>query len=65
MVFLLLGATFLFIYSDPLVGPSSSHTVGPMRAGKIFIQDLEQLNLLEKVCRMKITLCVVFFPPPP
>jgi hypothetical protein len=31
------------------VGPSSSHTVGPMRAGKIFIQDLEQLDLLEKV----------------
>ncbi|KAE9406185.1 L-serine ammonia-lyase [Gymnopus androsaceus JB14] len=30
------------------VGPSSSHTVGPMRAGKIFITDLKELNLLEK-----------------
>ncbi len=55
------------------VGPSSSHTVGPMRAGKIFINDLKQLDLLEKVCAysgkflhlileqvkmVKITLCV-------
>lgn len=32
------------------VGPSSSHTVGPMRAGKIFINDLLELGLLEKVC---------------
>ena len=31
------------------MGPSSSHTVGPMRAGKIFIGDLEALGLLEKV----------------
>ena len=31
------------------VGPSSSHTVGPMRAGKIFIADLKELSLLEKV----------------
>ncbi|KXN89382.1 L-serine dehydratase 2 [Leucoagaricus sp. SymC.cos] len=31
------------------VGPSSSHTVGPMRAGRIFITDLKELNLLEKV----------------
>lgn len=31
------------------VGPSSSHTVGPMRAGKIFIKDLEGLHLLAKV----------------
>ncbi|KNZ76156.1 L-serine dehydratase tdcG [Termitomyces sp. J132] len=30
------------------VGPSSSHTVGPMRAGKIFITDLEELNLLSQ-----------------
>jgi hypothetical protein len=34
-----------------IVGPSSSHTVGPMRAGKIFIADLQQLGLLEKVCQ--------------
>ncbi|KAF9268964.1 L-serine ammonia-lyase [Marasmius fiardii PR-910] len=31
------------------VGPSSSHTVGPMRAGRIFTTDLEHLNLLHKV----------------
>lgn len=38
------------------VGPSSSHTVGPMRAGKIFITDLLELGLLEKVKSVKITL---------
>ncbi|KAH9946514.1 L-serine ammonia-lyase [Amylocystis lapponica] len=38
------------------VGPSSSHTVGPMRAGKIFITDLQELGLLEKVKTVKITL---------
>ncbi|KAJ7126608.1 serine dehydratase alpha chain-domain-containing protein [Mycena crocata] len=38
------------------VGPSSSHTVGPMRAGKIFCADLKELNLLEKVHNVKITL---------
>ncbi|KAK1229618.1 hypothetical protein PQX77_007311 [Marasmius sp. AFHP31] len=38
------------------VGPSSSHTVGPMRAGRIFTTDLEHLNLLHKVKSLKITL---------
>ena len=38
------------------VGPSSSHTVGPMRAGKIFINDLRELGLLEKVKTIKISL---------
>ncbi|KAI0691238.1 L-serine ammonia-lyase [Cytidiella melzeri] len=38
------------------VGPSSSHTVGPMRAGKIFINDLNELGLLEQVKMVKITL---------
>ncbi|KAF8199181.1 L-serine dehydratase [Pholiota molesta] len=38
------------------VGPSSSHTVGPMRAAKIFITDLKELNLLEKVNTVKINL---------
>lgn len=33
------------------VGPSSSHTVGPMRAANIFLADLRELNLLEKACR--------------
>ncbi|KAF8479721.1 serine dehydratase beta chain-domain-containing protein [Russula ochroleuca] len=40
------------------VGPSSSHTVGPMRAGKIFINDLLELGLLEKVRTVKISLYV-------
>lgn len=35
---------------------SSSHTVGPMRAAKIFVVDLEELGLLEKVETLKITL---------
>ncbi|KJA25672.1 hypothetical protein HYPSUDRAFT_84980 [Hypholoma sublateritium FD-334 SS-4] len=38
------------------VGPSSSHTVGPMRAAKIFIADLQELDLLEKVKTVKINL---------
>jgi hypothetical protein len=37
-------------YHASQVGPSSSHTVGPMRAGKIFVTDLANLDLLEKVC---------------
>jgi hypothetical protein len=44
-----------------LVGPSSSHTVGPMRAGKIFITDLEELDLLDKVCVLAFTLVCVDF----
>ncbi|KIM44907.1 hypothetical protein M413DRAFT_442879 [Hebeloma cylindrosporum] len=38
------------------VGPSSSHTVGPMRAAKIFIADLQELGLLEEVKTVKINL---------
>ncbi|KAJ6504812.1 L-serine ammonia-lyase [Mycena vitilis] len=38
------------------IGPSSSHTVGPMRASKIFCADLKELDLLEKVRTIKITL---------
>lgn len=38
------------------VGPSSSHTVGPMRAGKIFITDLQELGLLDRVQTIKIVL---------
>ena len=30
------------------IGPSSSHTVGPMKAGKQFVDDLIQQNLLTK-----------------
>ncbi|KAJ1306861.1 hypothetical protein OPQ81_007846 [Rhizoctonia solani] len=38
------------------VGPSSSHTVGPMRAARIFIVDLQDLGLLDKTCTLKVTL---------
>ncbi|CAE6426254.1 unnamed protein product [Rhizoctonia solani] len=38
------------------VGPSSSHTVGPMRAARIFIIDLQNLGLLDKVCTLKVNL---------
>ncbi|KAJ1816019.1 hypothetical protein LPJ75_002165, partial [Coemansia sp. RSA 2598] len=38
------------------VGPSSSHTVGPMRAGKIFVQDLVEHNVLTKVASIKVDL---------
>ncbi|GAA5899193.1 hypothetical protein JCM6882_009280 [Rhodosporidiobolus microsporus] len=38
------------------VGPSSSHTVGPMRAGRIFVSDLEELGILDKVRKIKIGL---------
>ncbi|GAA5977814.1 hypothetical protein JCM11641_006081 [Rhodosporidiobolus odoratus] len=38
------------------VGPSSSHTVGPMRAGKIFVSDLHELGILDKVRKLKIGL---------
>ncbi|KAI9288797.1 L-serine ammonia-lyase [Umbelopsis sp. AD052] len=36
------------------VGPSSSHTVGPMRAAKIFIGDLKEANMLERVASLRI-----------
>ncbi|KAJ3299332.1 hypothetical protein HDU76_006350 [Blyttiomyces sp. JEL0837] len=36
------------------IGPSSSHTVGPMRAAKIFVEDLKALGLLEKVRRIRV-----------
>ncbi|KAG0765886.1 hypothetical protein G6F57_004749 [Rhizopus arrhizus] len=36
------------------VGPSSSHTVGPMRAAKIFINDLKEHHVLDKVDSLRI-----------
>lgn len=36
------------------IGPSSSHTVGPMKAGKFFIDELIDCKLLEKVDRLQI-----------
>ncbi|MFZ7157126.1 L-serine ammonia-lyase, partial [Avibacterium avium] len=36
------------------IGPSSSHTVGPMKAGKQFVDDLVAKNLLAKVTQVKV-----------
>ena len=38
------------------IGPSSSHTVGPMRAGVIFVSDLADMGLLDRVHTIKINL---------
>ncbi|PWN35151.1 L-serine ammonia-lyase [Meira miltonrushii] len=38
------------------IGPSSSHTVGPMRAGNIFINDLHDAGLLQDVEKIRISL---------
>ncbi|KAF2152796.1 serine dehydratase [Myriangium duriaei CBS 260.36] len=38
------------------IGPSSSHTVGPMRAGNIFIADLKEANLLHRVSKIHVSL---------
>lgn len=38
------------------IGPSSSHTVGPMRAGNIFIADLKEANLLHRVNRIRVAI---------
>ncbi|KAL1919292.1 uncharacterized protein VTP21DRAFT_1985 [Calcarisporiella thermophila] len=38
------------------IGPSSSHTVGPMRAAKIFINDLKRHQVLDKIHTMRIDL---------
>ena len=38
------------------VGPSSSHTVGPMRAAKRWLSNLRAQNLFEKVAKVDVTL---------
>ena len=38
------------------IGPSSSHTVGPMRAARLFAQSLERDALLDKTCGVKCEL---------
>lgn len=38
------------------IGPSSSHTVGPMRAAKTFVDELETNGLINKVQRVKAEL---------
>lgn len=38
------------------IGPSSSHTVGPMRAAKQYVQELEKIGSLDKVKEIKVDL---------
>lgn len=38
------------------IGPSSSHTVGPMRAAREFVQDLRRASLLPRVTRIQAEL---------
>lgn len=38
------------------IGPSSSHTVGPMRAAKLFVDHLTEQQLIDKVTRVKTEL---------
>ncbi|KAH8895545.1 L-serine ammonia-lyase [Thozetella sp. PMI_491] len=38
------------------IGPSSSHTVGPMRAGNIFVADLVEASLLDQVHKIHVSL---------
>lgn len=38
------------------IGPSSSHTVGPMRAGKIFVADLAEAGILPRVSSLQVGL---------
>ncbi len=38
------------------IGPSSSHTVGPMKAAGSFVAQLETDGLLENVCRVQVEL---------
>jgi L-serine dehydratase len=38
------------------IGPSSSHTVGPMRAALRFTRELTSANLLEKIARVNVDL---------
>lgn len=38
------------------IGPSSSHTVGPMRASRLFVKSLQQQDLISKVTEVKVEL---------
>ncbi|MFM7869296.1 MAG: serine dehydratase beta chain, partial [Planctomycetaceae bacterium] len=38
------------------IGPSSSHTVGPMRAAGMFVRALESRQLLSSVVRIEVRL---------
>ena len=36
------------------IGPSSSHTVGPMRAAKMFVELLDKQGLLSQTARVVV-----------
>ncbi|WP_157268677.1 L-serine ammonia-lyase [Azohydromonas aeria] len=38
------------------IGPSSSHTVGPMKAARLFVQRLDTLGVLERCARVEVQL---------
>ncbi len=38
------------------IGPSSSHTVGPMRAARMFVEGLQQQGFLDSITRIKVEL---------
>ncbi|RJE76459.1 L-serine ammonia-lyase [Pseudoalteromonas citrea] len=38
------------------IGPSSSHTVGPMRASRLFVSDLQSQGIIEDVTAVKVEL---------
>ncbi|HWZ44877.1 MAG TPA: L-serine ammonia-lyase [Candidatus Saccharimonadales bacterium] len=38
------------------IGPSSSHTVGPMRAARMFLEETEERNCFEQIAELKIEL---------
>ena len=38
------------------IGPSSSHTVGPMRAAKIFLKNLSELDLIPRISSLRVDL---------
>jgi L-serine dehydratase len=38
------------------IGPSSSHTVGPMKAARMFVQRLRELQVLERCARVEVQL---------
>ena len=47
------GALELFTIG---IGPSSSHTVGPMRAARAFVEELQEKHFLDDVSRIHISL---------
>ena len=46
----------IFSIFKPGIGPSSSHTMGPMRAARAFTGELQEKNLLQKTAAVQIDL---------